>query len=301
MAQQQRPSVSVVIPSFSARQLLEKNIPAVFACLDNGDEIVLVEDAGTDDTVAWLQNQYHLQSVATPVLSAVEASLAGEMSECKLLQAEVKKQVTLTVIQNQRNLRFGAAANRGVALARHNLIFLLNNDVTPAKDVLEHLVPHFADKKVFAVGCLEQDGSQQSGKNRLWFERGRFFHSRAADMNSGETAWVSGGSGLFDKQKWCALGGFAKAYYPAYWEDIDLSYRARQKGWKVLFEAKAQVEHGHETTHDDVFGQQKMVTMSWQHGEYFTWHHGNWWQKIQFLLWWPYHTYKITMATARHA
>jgi GT2 family glycosyltransferase len=175
-----------------------------------------------------------------------------------------------------------------VRSAQHDLIFLINSDVAPRKNTLRHLTPYFIDKSVFAVGPLEVEHGKKSGKNKLWFERGMFIHSKADNFKSGSTAWVSGGSGLFDKHKWLAIGGFDKLFYPAYWEDIDLSFQARKKGWQVLFEAKAIVDHNHETTNATVFGQRKMEKMSWRNANKFVWKNGDFWQKLAHLLWKPY-------------
>ena len=63
---------------------------------------------------------------------------------------------------------------------------------------------------------------------------------------------------------------------------------ARERGWKILFEPQARVDHNHETTNTSVFGQQQMEQMSWRHSQIFTWKHADLWQKIAFLLWKPY-------------
>ncbi len=60
------------------------------------------------------------------------------------------------------------------------------------------------------------------------------------------SGWASGGSGAFRKSIWDKLGGFDSLYYPFYWEDIDLSYRAWKRGYKILWEPKAAVHHKHE-------------------------------------------------------
>jgi GT2 family glycosyltransferase len=260
-------SVSVIIPTFNGQQLLAKNLPAVIKCLRDGDELIIVDDASADNTVEWLEK-------------TIEPKLDKRLNHFQL-------------ISNQHNLRFGASVNKVVQQAQHNLIFLINNDVSPHQDVLTHLVPHFSDSTVFAVGCLEmehQAGDVQGGKNKLWFEKGLYVHSRADTFTAGATAWVSGGSGLYDKEKWLELGGFDKIYYPAYWEDIDLSFRARKKGWKVLFEPLAIVDHNHESTNADVFGQKRIEDMSWRNANRFVWRNGTVWQKIANLLWRPYWT-----------
>jgi GT2 family glycosyltransferase len=208
----------------------------------------------------------------------------------------VQKKATLKVIVNKKNVRFGASCNRAVKAASHNLVFLLNNDVSPHSGCVNSLITHFDNDSVFAVGCLEREvinnGEQFHGKNELWFERGLFMHSKADVLESGPTAWVIGGSGMFDRKKWLQLGGFDELFYPAYWEDIDLSFRARQQGWLVLFDKKAQVDHNHESTNLDVFGKQRLDAISWRNAHKFTWKNGDLWQRLSFLLWQPYWIYK---------
>lgn len=42
------------------------------------------------------------------------------------------------------------------------------------------------------------------------------------------------------------LGGFDALYEPFYWEDIDLSYMAWKRGWRVLIDTRSRVRHEHE-------------------------------------------------------
>jgi GT2 family glycosyltransferase len=252
--------VTAVIPTFNGLDLLKKHLSSVINDLRKGDELIIIEDAGTDDTGKWVNDL-----------------------------AKKTNKIDIKFIKNTKNLRFGMTVNKAVKLAKHDLIYLLNNDVAPKKNCLEILLTHVNEPNFFAVGPIEIDNdSNISGKNSLWFERGMFIHSKADDQNFGETAWVSGGSGLFDKQKWLKLKGFDKLFYPAYWEDIDLSFRASKKNWLVLFEPKAVVLHHHETTNTSVFGQKKMQKMSMRNGVKFAWKHGNLWQRIAFLIWRPY-------------
>lgn len=273
------PPVSAVIPTYQGQQLLKKYLPAVFACLRNGDELVVVEDTGPDETVAWLTKEFKLKPAKAPFLGI-------DVYRGKYQQGS--KKIAVTLVYNQENQRFGETANRGVKVAKHNLIFLINSDVAPRKTALKYLVPYFKNDQVFAVGPLENEHGKKSGKNKLWFERGMFIHSKADDFKKGATAWVSGGSGLFDKQKWLAINGFDHLFYPAYWEDIDLCFQARKRGWQILFEPQAIVDHNHETTNTTVFGQHKMEQMSWRNANKFTWKNSDIWQKIAYLLWKPY-------------
>ena len=278
--------VSVVIPTYNGLSLLQKNLPAVFACLGDGDEVVIVDDASTDTSLRWLKDAFNTRSRKIKRAGKIIPTQTGAF-------VQAKKRIIVTIIAQKRNLRFAKSANKGVLAAKHSLVFLLNSDVSPDRTVLRYLVPYFKQDQVFAVGCMElgtdDKGNQtKQGKNTIRFQRGMFIHAKAADLEPGPTAWATGGSSLFNREKWLKLGGFDADYAPAYWEDIDLSFRAQRQGWKVLFEPKAKVDHNHETTNSDVFGQQKIYQMSWNNAQKFVKKNGNWWQKLLHLLWKPY-------------
>ena len=58
----------------------------------------------------------------------------------------------------------------------------------------------------------------------------------------------SGGCSLYDTAKLHALGNVDEVYEPAYVEDLDLGYRAWQRGWPSVYVAGAVVEHRHRAT-----------------------------------------------------
>ncbi len=272
-------SVSVVIPSYSARQMLEKNLPSVFAALRDGDEVIIVEDAGTDDTFSWFASQYKFTSLEPSVPDSV-------------LYTTKVKNIDLKILINQHNLRFASSCNRGAVTAKHEIIILLNNDVSPEPDFLQPLLSHFSDPLVFAVGCKElasSEGNKEYGRSGGKFERGFFIHWREDNQNATETAWVAGGSGAFRKDMWEELGGFDLDYKPAYWEDIDLCFRAKVRGWKVLFEPVSIVHHNHESTNATVFGKGKMEVMAYKNQILFMWKNAKGIELLNHFLWLPYH------------
>ena len=290
----------LIIPNYNGRQLLEQNLPGVLAALVSGDELLIVDDASSDDSVEWLVERFKLTTVKLEPSAQLSSTYYPQPAGVKLraFQSSVTtdgKSVSFTLLALTHNLRFGGAVNAGAAFAQHQLFFLCNSDVVPAPDALGQLTPYFSDPEVCAVGCKEFEGDDRhhpSGKNRLWFERGLFQHTRAIDFSAGETAWASGGSAMIAAEKWFALDGFDQRYYPAYWEDTDFSFQARRRGWKVLFEPAAVVYHTHESTNQPVFGAKKITAMSWKNAYAFTWKNGSVWQRLQFLTWLPYWTWK---------
>lgn len=193
---------------------MEKHLQAVIDA-SPGAQIVVSDDMSSDGSVVYLQKNFP----------------------------------QITVVTSTKRHGFAGNVNAGVSRATGDIVILLNTDVEPETGYLEPLLSHFNNPDVFAVGCLEK--SWENGKPILrgrglahWY-RGFFIHSRG-EVDKTNTAWVSGGSGAFRRLMWNQLGGMDTLYNPFYWEDIDLSYRARKAGCKTLFEPKSIVHHYHE-------------------------------------------------------
>lgn len=286
-------NVSVVIPTYNGQKLLEKNLPFVCAALQEGDELIIVDDASTDTTLEWLTAVYGLKhDECTP------NQTTGIAPTDIFCYSAMYKNLKIKVLINQSNQRFASSCNRGVSSAIYEVIILLNNDVAPEQNFLLPLLSHFNQSLVFAVGCKElasAEGNKEYGRSEGEFKRGFYVHRRADDQNGTDTAWVAGGSGAFRKSQWMELGGFDLDFKPAYGEDIDLSFRARKKGWKTLFEPKSIVHHNHESTNASVFGQRNIEIMSFKNSFLFMWKTAPFSEKLKHVLWLPYHLVFTTM------
>lgn len=207
-------SISIVIPNWNGAELMRKHLPKVIAASE-GAEIIVADDASSDESVALLREKFPIVRVVT----------------------------------NKKRLGFAGNVNTGVAVAKGDIVVLLNTDVEPEKGFLKPLLKHFADAKVFAVACLEKSydpgGIVLRGRGQAKWRRGFYVHWRG-EVDKPDTAWVSGGSGAFRRSIWNKLGGMDMLYNPFYWEDIDLSYRARKAGYKLVFEKKSVIGHYHE-------------------------------------------------------
>lgn len=156
----------------------------------------------------------------------------------------------ITIIQNKKNLGFSSSINKGVAVAKNRFILLLNDDVELINDNFIEVTKLFQkDRLLFAVGFAQKEHSGNLvGKNVLRWQRGMLIHQPAKDINFGYTGWAEGGAAMIDRDKFIALKGFDSIFNPFYWEDIDLSYRAWQSGYKVIFSPEVIVIHHHGTT-----------------------------------------------------
>lgn len=260
--------VSVVIPNYKKQPLI-KYLPAVIKACPQA-EIIVADDASPDDTVSYLKTHF----------------------------PKVK------VVSHKTNQRFAITCNTGIKAAQGDIVVLINSDVAPKKNFLKPLIKHFQDPKVFAVGCLEIEHKQGkrkiSGRNKCQFKRGFLIHSAAKITNLNQTVsncWAPGGSMALDRKKYLQIGGMDPMYKPAYWEDIDLSWQARKKGWQILFEPKSQVYHNHETTNISVFGEKKMELMAFRNQFLFVWKNIRGRQLLEHFLWLPYHFVFTTIRT----
>lgn len=260
--------VTVIIPNFNGRNLLAKNLPKVAKVCPNC-QIIVVDDASEDDSVAFLKKNF-------------------------------KK---IKVVENKKNLGFARSANIGAEVASGDFILFLNTDVSPQPNFLKMALAHFISKNsksLFAVGMADQSHGKGKiitrGRGGAKFKKG-FLNHFAASPESGETLWVSGGSGLFDKGKFHQLGGFDSVFAPFYWEDIDLCWRARKSGLICLFDSGAKVDHYHEEgaikkTYSPLY----IKTVAYKNQFLFVWKNiSNYFLVVQHLLWLPYHFTKALL------
>ncbi len=224
--------VSIVIPNYNGLKLLNKNLPKVIDV--SADEIVVTDDASTDDSVSFLKEKY----------------------------PQVK------VVTNRTHFGFPSNSNQGIRVASGDIIVMLNNDVVPEKNFLPPLLEHFKKDDVFSVGAAEPDASFATAQ----FKDGFFVHKPGKRVDKTHVSmWTSGGSSAFSKKKWLELGGFYEGFNPGYWEDIDLCFRAQKRGWQVLWEPKSVVYHKHETTFSAFYTRKQIDFISRRNQLMFIW------------------------------
>lgn len=207
--------LSVVIPNYNGLELLKENLPQIISSTKkyNSDcEFILVDDSSNDGSVAYVK---------------------GEFPEVK-------------IIKHTKNRGFSSSVNMGINNSKSDFIILLNNDVRPEDDYLRNSIELFKDEKVFAVS-FHEDGY---GWAKGFFKNGFVEHEIGGVGNViHDTFWVSGGSGIFRRNIIQKLGGFdEKLFNPFYWEDLDLSYRAMKRGYKLLWDPDSKVIHAHAST-----------------------------------------------------
>lgn len=108
-----------------------------------------------------------------------------------------------------------------------DLVLLFNPDVLPEGQALTRLVEVLRDE---TVGLAEA--------KQLPVE-----HPKDCDAETGETSWGSGAFSLVPREVFEEVGGFDEDTFFLYCDDVDLSWRIRESGRRVVHQPAAAVFH----------------------------------------------------------
>jgi GT2 family glycosyltransferase len=212
------PVVSIIIPVYN-QSIYTYN--CLLSILENTDgvpyEVIIVDNASTDNT--------------REVLSMIK---------------------NVRIITNKENVGFVDACNVGAAAARAEDILFLNNDTVVTPHWLSALQRIFQeDCKCGAVGpkMIYPDNTLQLAGNIVWRDAsamnfGKFSNPDEPEYNYvREVDYCSGAALMVRKNLFHLIGGFDPRYAPAYWEDADLCFAIRKRGYKVLYQPDSVVVH----------------------------------------------------------
>jgi GT2 family glycosyltransferase/SAM-dependent methyltransferase/glycosyltransferase involved in cell wall biosynthesis len=191
-------------------------------------EVVVVDDASTDET------------------SEVLAQVGG-----------------VKVVRLKHNRGFVGAVNAGLTVSRGRYIVLLNNDTVVQPGWLDALVETAAAsgdiglvgaKLVYSDGRLQEAGAIIKPDGSAW-NYGRYQEAADPAFNfPREVDYCSGACLLIRRELLDAVGGLDTRFAPGYYDDADLAFAARERGYRVLYQPKATVIHLEGASHGtDVF------------------------------------------------
>ena len=150
------------------------------------------------------------------------------------------------VAQANRNLGFGGGCAAGVDHARGSTIVLANPDIEFLDGWLLPLLSAVEEPDVVVAApvLLNPDGTVQEAG--VWIRDDGWAHFNRSAPQPGSSADVvhaSAACWVLQRDRFSQLGGFDEAYWPAYYEDIDLVFRAREQGLRVVVHGSSQVVH----------------------------------------------------------
>jgi len=207
-----RPSVSLITVLHNSLPQLEGWARTILDQKLVPDQILLVDNASNDGTVAEAQ---------------------------KLLPRS-------HVLNNEVNLGFGAACNQALACAQGEFVFLLNPDARLDPEYLERLLQAMLQRETCAAACgklIDGQGSIESAGQIL--QRNRQVHNRGAGQRDsavfGEDVsifGVSAAAALYRRSALEKVSVQGRVFDPCfflYYEDSDLSWRLRLVGWDCWY------------------------------------------------------------------
>lgn len=160
----------------------------------------------------------------------------------------------VVLLKQQKNLGFAGGVNKGIRYALDNgadLVALLNNDAVAEENWLKNLVDTSASSPNIGIVTgkltrIDRILLDSTGENySVWgmpFPRGRDQKDSGQYDDLEEVFGATGGASLYKTEMLKEIGLFDEEFF-AYYEDVDISFRAQLAGWKVLYEPKAVAYH----------------------------------------------------------
>lgn len=208
------------------------------------------------------------QTLACDIIVVDNGSRDGSLDYLRPLAATKK----IVLIEHPKNIGFTGGVNAGFTYALANnyqAVASLNNDAAAHKDWLKHLWECLqSDKQIGIVTCkiLSADGKTIDSTGdwlTTWglpYPRGRGEPTSAKYDADTNILGASGGASIYRCDMLRKVGLFDQDFF-AYYEDIDLSLRARFAGYTVKLEPRALVYHGISITGNRVKGFTTLQTM----------------------------------------
>ncbi|HVW94964.1 MAG TPA: glycosyltransferase family 2 protein [Mucilaginibacter sp.] len=219
------PKVAVVILNWNGIKHLREFLPYVRSSIYPDLDIIVGDNASTDSSVEFIQNTY----------------------------PDIK------VIQNDHNYGFTGGYNRVLSKVEADYYILLNSDVEVSPGWIKPIIDLMESDPQIAAAAPKI----RAYNKRQYFEhagaaggfidsygypfcRGRMFYEIEEDkgqyQQSGEVFWATGAALFIKSDLWHKAGGFDDRFF-AHMEEIDLCWRLKNMGYKVMYCAESEVFH----------------------------------------------------------
>ncbi|MHB0870964.1 MAG: glycosyltransferase family 2 protein [Chloroflexota bacterium] len=209
---------TIVVVTYNRLEQTKLCLDSVVAHTSEPHELIFVDNASSDDTVAYLRERFGDESVLT----------------------------------NDSNEGFLRAANRGIAAARGDYILLLNNDTTVTQgwlSALQRAAERSPDVGVVGGKIVGPDGRVQVAGAYMAFDGSARMIGQGLPVDhpslseEREVCYVGGHCMLIRRRVLDAVGPLDESYGFGYHEDTDYCYRARAAGFRVVYTPGCVVRH----------------------------------------------------------
>ncbi|XVV03913.1 hypothetical protein ACQPW3_00330 [Actinosynnema sp. CA-248983] len=167
-----------------------------------------------------------LSSVSLALGDCSDRAVLGE-AELDEIQQNVDPRIKLDYTFFAANLGHSAGCNALAEGAVEDVLLLLNPDTYVAPTLVVHLLEALRDPTVAAVDARQIPCE----------------HPKHYDEQRGDQSWASGACLAVRTSAFHDVGGFDAEWFPSYVNDVDLSWRIRLRGHRVVHEPKAVLFH----------------------------------------------------------
>ncbi|MGQ0827565.1 MAG: glycosyltransferase family 2 protein [Bacteroidota bacterium] len=217
--------VAVVILNWNNKKFLEKFLPGIITCNSSYAEIIVADNASTDDSVAFLKNNYP----------------------------------TVKIIQNSANGGFAKGYNDALQHVNAEYYVLLNSDVEVTPSWIDEIIQLMDNDNSIAVcqpkikAFNRKDQFEYAGaaggfidKYGYPFCRGRILEFIEQDKGQyndvREIFWATGACLFVRSECYHKVQGFDEDFF-AHMEEIDLCWRLKNIGYKIMYCPDSTVYH----------------------------------------------------------
>jgi glycosyltransferase involved in cell wall biosynthesis len=200
------PFISVIVPVYNAERFLSRCLDALLSSSYGSFEVIVVDDASTDDSV------------------------------------KISRKKGVEVLQMKSQSGPAAARNVGVRKARGEILFFVDSDVVVEKNALARVAEDLLNNPAIAAvfGSYDDEPAETNFLSQYKNLQHHFVHQ----YSSSEATTFWSGCGAVRRRAFDAVGGFDPARYskPSI-EDIELGYRLRKAGYRILLDKELHCKH----------------------------------------------------------
>ena len=214
--------ISLIIVAYNSDGFIEKCIKSVLKHLPKNSEVIVLDNASTDNTL-------------------------------KILQ---KFGANIKLIKSNKNLGFAKGNNLALKQSKGEYLFFLNPDTEVLEPVFETLLDFYKktyDAGIIAPKLIMSDGKIQPSVKNLPTIRGAFKEYILGNKNSYseyvptvdkpiEVGMVYGAAMLIKRELFESVGGFDEGYF-IYYEDADLCREIHMAGKKIYYYPGVSIKH----------------------------------------------------------
>lgn len=219
------PSVAVIILNWNGITLLSNFLPSVIKTNYPNLQLIVGDNASSDGSVEFVQQNFP----------------------------------TVRIIQNAENYGFAEGYNRIIDQVEADYYVLLNSDVEVPENWIEPVIsameadPQVAVAQPKIIWQKDKTKFEYAGAaggfmdiNSYPFCRGRIFDQLETDSgqynDAKEIFWASGAAFFIKRKQWEQGGGLDPDLF-AHMEEIDLCWRLKNMGYRIIYCPDAEVYH----------------------------------------------------------